>query len=100
MQKENNYQLSNKADKDLSDIANYTIETFGLKQAHIYKNGLIETFLFLASNPKRGRDFFLNNGFSVKRFKYKSHVIFFQKTIKGILILRILGGKMDFEKHL
>lgn len=99
--KTSNYSLSNKADEDISSIAYYTIEEFGFKQARIYRDGLIEMFCFLALNPTLGRIFVLNNGVSIKRYKYKSHVIFFEQTTTGsILILRVLGGKMNFQKHL
>ncbi len=100
LEEKNSYNLSNKADEDILSIAYYTIEKFGFKQARIYRDGLIETFYFLASKPTFGRVFILNNGISVKRYRYKSHIIFFEQTTTGVFILRVLGGKMSFEKHL
>lgn len=99
-EKKNNYSLSNKADEDISSIAYYTIKEFGFKQARLYRDGLTKTFCYLVSKPTLGRVFVLNNGVNIKRYKYKSHVIFFQETTTGILILRVLGGRMNFKKHL
>ncbi|MDR4651359.1 MAG: type II toxin-antitoxin system RelE/ParE family toxin [Nitrosomonas sp.] len=36
----------------------------------------------------------------LQRFRYGRHVVFFTNADNGILIVRVLGEAMDFERHL
>jgi len=93
------YILSVKADKDQDDIAEYTLEKWGEKQALEYIVGLVACLEKIAKTPDIGRDaseFSLN----LKRFNYKAHSIFYKTTDTGILIVRILGQKQDFQRYL
>ncbi|WP_164674820.1 type II toxin-antitoxin system RelE/ParE family toxin [Flagellimonas maritima] len=94
------FQLTTTAESDIASIADYTIFKFGIGQARKYRDGLIDSFDQLASNPLLGRTFIMENQPGLKRFRYKSHVIFYRETNSGILIIRILGGMMNFERHL
>ena len=49
------YRLSSCAQADLAGIADYTIETFGLRQARRYRDELETCFCNLAENPRLGR---------------------------------------------
>jgi len=49
------YRLSNQAKADLNEIADYTIETFGIEQARRYRDGLETCFQTLADKPMVGR---------------------------------------------
>lgn len=93
------YILSTKADKDQDDIADYTLETWGEKQAQEYIVGLVDCLEKIAKTPDIGRD---ASEFSpnLKRFNYKAHSVFYMSTDTGILIVRILGQKLDFHRHL
>lgn len=51
----NKYRLSRLAASDLEEIAEYTIEYFGIEQARHYRDGLKECFIQLANNPEIGR---------------------------------------------
>lgn len=51
----NKLVLSRRADKDIADIADYTIGQFGIKQARLYRNGLEELFQTLLEYPQQGR---------------------------------------------
>ncbi|MHA7832325.1 MAG: type II toxin-antitoxin system RelE/ParE family toxin [Flagellimonas sp.] len=94
------FQLSKAAEEDIASIADYTIFNFGIDQARKYRNGLIDTLTQIAHNPALGQVFILPNTVGLKRFRYKAHMIFYQETGSGILIVRILGGMMDFKRHL
>ena len=94
-----NYKLSLLAESDLISIADYTIYKFGIEQARRYRDGILETIEHLSAKPRLGRTFALLSQNKVKRYRYKSHVIFYEETIYGLLIVRILGGKMDFKRH-
>ena len=47
------YQLSRRAATDIDDIADYSIEQFGIKQARRYGQGLETCFQILAENPRQ-----------------------------------------------
>ena len=93
------YKLSNESTIDLTDIYEFGIDNFGLDQAQKYILGLHELFQTLSNNANIGRDAseFLP---SLKRFVYKSHIIFYLSTNSGVLIVRVLNQSMDYERHL
>ncbi len=93
------YKLSNECKVDISEIYEYGIEKFGLNQAQEYLIGLHELFQTLADNTNIGRDAseFLP---SLKRFVYRSHMIFYLQAVSGIFIVRTLSQSMDYERHL
>ena len=94
------FQLSQTAESDIALIADYTIYKFGIQQARKYRNGLLDTFAQLADNPSLGRIFKLRGPTMLRRYRYRSHVVFYSETDSGILIVRVLGGMMDLERHL
>tara|TARA_R110000868_G_scaffold348409_5_gene609520 strand:- start:18548 stop:18838 length:291 start_codon:yes stop_codon:yes gene_type:complete len=93
------YRVSGKAEIDLAKMYEYGIETFGLKQAQAYVLGMHTLFQILADNTTLGRDAseFM---FSLKRFSYKSHTVFYLATDIDILIVRVLNQSMDYENNL
>ena len=92
------YRLSLSADADIAEIADYTIKTFGIGQAHRYRDGLERTFQMLAKYPKRGRNA-AQFAPGLRRWEYESHVIFYVPDEQGVLIARVLHNHMDFERH-
>jgi toxin ParE1/3/4 len=50
------YRLSNLADKDLGNIASYTIQRFGIRQASLYRDGLFKAFEMIFDFPLIGSD--------------------------------------------
>ncbi|WP_031425758.1 type II toxin-antitoxin system RelE/ParE family toxin [Flavimarina sp. Hel_I_48] len=92
------FHFTEAADKDILEIAKYGIETWGIEQSRKYKTGFYNCFQFLADNPDIGRDASILAP-HLKRYSYKAHAIFFKPTAEGILIIRVLGQKMDFEKQ-
>lgn len=93
------YKVSKKTEIDLSRMYEYGIETFGLKQAKGYLLGIHNLFQILADNANLGRDA-SEFVFSLKRFSYKSHTIFYLTTDIGILIVRVLNQSMDYDNNL
>jgi len=93
------YKVSEKAEIDLAKMYEYGIETFGLGKAQTYLLGMHTLFQVLADNINLGRDAseFI---FSLKRFSYKSHTIFYIATDIDILIIRVLNQSMDYESNL
>ncbi|MFD0798478.1 type II toxin-antitoxin system RelE/ParE family toxin [Maribacter chungangensis] len=96
----NRYVISVMARSDIKSIAKYTIKKFGESQSLKYAKGLKEILGELANNPDLGRRYVAIKNQMLLRYRYKSHVIFYYIDSNGIFIVRVLGGKMDFPKHL
>ena len=93
------YRLTLKADDDLTGIHEYTIANFGLEQARDYLNGLHQRFGDLAERPALGHgDDLLESG--LRRYPYRSHVVFYMPENAGVLIVRVLHKSMDAPRHL
>ena len=93
------YKLSSKAEFDLTVMYEFGISKFGLSQAQKYFLSMHETFEVLSKNNDLGRDA-SEYIMELKRFTYKSHTIFFQISTEGILIIRVLSQRMDYEFNL
>ena len=94
----NNYRLSRLAATDLEEIAEYTIERFGIEQARLYRDGLKTCFEQLANNPALGRGAEqLIRG--LQRFEHQSHVVFYISEPGNLLIVRVLHSSMDVPRH-
>lgn len=96
----NSYVISVKAKSDIKSIAKYTIKEFGESQSLKYAKGLKVILSELANNPELGRRYVAVKNQMLLRYRYKSHVVFYHIVSEGIFIVRVLGGKMDFPKHL
>ena len=93
------YQLSRAAARDLKAIAQYTVKTFGVKQAKTYANGFEQCFLTITDNPFVGRDIgFIRPG--LRRFEHESHFIYYLRRDNGIYIVRVLHYRQLSSKHL
>jgi len=94
----NSYRLSRLAATDLQEIAEYTIERFGIEQARRYRDGLKTCFVQLADNPALGKGTeMLMRG--LRRFEHQSHVVFYISEPKNLLIVRVLHSSMDVPRH-
>jgi toxin ParE1/3/4 len=72
----------------------------GCSQAQKYFYGMLhDTFEVLVENVNLGRDAseFIAD---LKRFSYKAPTLFYLRTASGILIIRVLSHRMDYEHHL
>ena len=92
------YRLTAKAADDLDGIHEYTITNFGLEQARDYLNGLSQRFGDLAERPALGRRADrLAPG--LRRYPYRSHIVFYMLENKGVLIVRVLHESMDAPRR-
>ena len=91
------FYLTNKAVNDLSEIWDYSIETWSENQAEKYYELTFTSCSDLANNPKLGKSYdILTKGI----FGYKSceHIIFYSvKSKNEIEIVRILHAMMDLK---
>jgi toxin ParE1/3/4 len=93
------YQLSRKAKADLEAIWLYALETWSLKQADVYCAELYDCFEMLGDMPGLGRKAFRLRP-KLLRLEHESHTIFYLRRKSAILVIRILHGLMDPERHL
>jgi toxin ParE1/3/4 len=94
-----NFQLSKRAERDLENIAIYTIQNFGFRQARIYRDGLFKTFEMIREFPMIGSDQSHIKQY-VRRQVYESHAIYYRTDTKTIFILRILGPGENPVRHI
>lgn len=94
-----NVQLSKRAEKDIENIASYSIHKFGIRQARLYRDGLFKTFEIICEFPMIGSDQYQIKQ-NVRRQVYESHAIYYLTNSETILILRILGPGEDPARHI
>ncbi|GGC85774.1 plasmid stabilization protein ParE [Flavobacterium lutivivi] len=94
------FYFTNKAVEDLSEIWNYTVETWSESQAEIYYSLLIDSCQELANKPSQGKSYEVVER-NILGFKTGQHVIFYRMvTETEIEVVRILHGMMDMKNHL
>lgn len=92
-------QFSERADADLKSIAEYTVRTFGVEQASLYRDQFSACFRSIAQNPQLGRSAEkLAPG--LRRTRQQAHVIFFLPNPDAVLIVRVLHERMDHSRPL
>lgn len=91
------YRLSIEADKDIEEIFDYTMETFGLNQTLIYLKDLETTLSHLARNPEMGKDRSeIKSG--LRSFPFVSHMVFYRILPDHLRVVRILLASRDISK--
>lgn len=83
------YHLSRRADSDLLDTFIFGTEQFGTSQARIYQHELANSFQLLADNPGLGRKAEIV-GKGVRRHESGRHVILYEESFDGVLILALV----------
>ncbi len=93
------YRTTIEADEDIVRIYVQGVTNFGAGQADAYFEGLFETFEILAVNPQMARE---RSELSppVRIHPYGSHVVAYMIEGEDILIVRVLHGSQDWERHL
>ncbi len=97
---ENNYLLSVRASEDIRGIVKFSIEKFGIQQANIYRKELTSFINDLGKNPEIAREYIAIKEKMLSRYRFKAHTIFFYPHGERIFVVRILGNRMSFIKHL
>jgi toxin ParE1/3/4 len=93
------YRLSLQARSQVRDIGRFTKRRFGVYQAQAYHAGLERTFGLLADFPKMGvaADELL---IGVRRFRFQSHVIFYNEESGGILVRAVFHARQTLRPDL
>ncbi len=94
------YVLTNKAVNDLSDIWNYTYETWSENQADKYYELLVSGFKEVAKKPLIGKAY-TELSTKIRGFKAGKHIIFYREiNVKQVEIVRILHNQMDLKSRM
>lgn len=91
------YRLSEEADKDIENIFDYTLETFGIDQAVKYLTDLESVLSGLPLNPEMGKAR-SEIKIGLRSFPYVSHVVFYRILPDHIRIVRVLHASRDVPK--
>jgi toxin ParE1/3/4 len=83
------YRVGTKAESDLAEIFDYTVDTWGEEHAQNYIEEFTKCFQLLADSPGMGRNSDLIH-IGIRRFEQGKHVIFYKSERHGIVISRIL----------
>ena len=88
-----------RAQNDLVNIIEYTVQNWGAAQADKYIDGLETLAANLANNPSIGtrRDALKKDLLS---FPYQSRMLYYTRTKSGITVFRVLHHHQHLEKNL
>lgn len=92
------YELTDAADRDLTEVYTYSFFEFGENQADVYFESLDACLTRLAENPGLGVDMgSLRKGY--RRFAHQRHSIYYRQIRAGIQVIRILGPGMSIDHN-
>ncbi len=93
------FKTTRRCDQDVIDIYVRGATVFGTAHAERYYAGLVATFELLALHPQMAR---LQEEFTpaLRLHRYHAHMIAYVEHGDGILILRVLHGRQDWDRHL
>lgn len=93
------YRLAPAAERDLEEIWVYTRQQWGEEQANHYIDIMTDVFAELAESPKTAPACdHIRPGY--RRRNVERHMIYFNITVYGIAVVRILHDCMDAPRHL
>ncbi len=92
-------RTTRQCDIDIINIYGYGVTAFGVAQAERYHEGLMASFDLLTRHPRMARE---RSEFTppVRLHPYRSHMIVYLATAGDVLIVRVLHGRQDWERHL
>lgn len=90
------YNFTAHANEDLRNIIRYTRQTWGVKQARLYRQELELSLTRLGERPDMGRKR-EEIAAGVRSFRVAEHIAFYASRRGGITILRLLHPSMDVE---
>lgn len=93
------YRLTPAAQRDLSEIWDFTEGRWDIRQAEKYITEIRAAIERIATDPERGRTCDeIREGY--RRYGIGSHLVFYVETATSVDIIRILHQRMDPTRHL
>lgn len=90
------FRLTYQAEQDLIAIYVHGAGTFGTTQAERYHRGLVALFGLLAAAPAMAPER-MELDPPVRLHPYRAHLVVYVAEADGVLIVRILHGRQDWE---
>lgn len=88
--------LTPEAELDLESIFDYTLITWGIKQAEKYQDELFHSIQRILRNPQIGSIYYFKEG-NYRKLNSSRHLIFYRIENKKCIIIRILHERMDLK---
>lgn len=93
------YYLTIKAVEDITDIWNYSFETWSEKQADLYYQMLIESFEEIVLNPEVGKNY-QDIRADLLGLRVNKHIVFYRVISSEVIeITRVLHERMDIKNR-
>lgn len=93
------YRLTPAAQRDLSEIWDFTEERWDASQAEKYIAEIRAAIERVAADPERGRGCDeIRQGY--RRYGFGSHLLFFVETADSVDVVRVLHQRMDPTRQL
>lgn len=88
--------LSKAAQRDIDEMHAYGLKVFGRTVADDYSRQLLDLLDVLQENPRMG---IVRAGFKaeLRTLRYRSHLVFYRISQRGIRIQRILHGSQNWS---
>jgi toxin ParE1/3/4 len=93
------FRTTRQADQDIIDLYVHGAREFGVEQAERYHRGLIDTFELLCENPRLARER-MEFVPAVRIHPYEAHLVIYTVEDNGLLIVRVLHGRSQWERYL
>ncbi|NEJ70038.1 type II toxin-antitoxin system RelE/ParE family toxin [Rhizobium phaseoli] len=90
------YRTTVEADQDIIEIYVLGADRFGVLQSERYVDDLFSTFELLANNPRMARERRELNP-PMRLHLHQAHIIAYVVREEGILIVRVLHGREDWQ---
>ncbi|MCO6419764.1 type II toxin-antitoxin system RelE/ParE family toxin [Siccirubricoccus sp. KC 17139] len=90
---------THQADEDIIEIYLHGARNFGIAQAERYAAGLAECSARIAERPHLARER-PELAPPVRLYPYRARMFAYVLDEEGVLIMRILGHRQDWERHL
>jgi toxin ParE1/3/4 len=90
--------LSEQASRDIADILQYTLETWGERQMDVYAARLEKGFRLLGARPLLGkprRDLYPG----CRCYRIEQHLVLYEVDEEEIRVARFLHKRMDVKLH-
>lgn len=94
-------RLTRRAEASLTEIARWTIETFGLRQAEEYEAELLSRFEGLLNGQAHSRScaVLVNDAADLRFVRAGEHFLVFLERPDEIIIVDILHSRSDMPRH-
>ena len=90
--------LKQEAINDLTNIWEYTVETWSENQANRYYEAIKQACLDISQNPGQGRKY-LEISKNLLGYRINKHIIFYHVVSDEVEVIRILHEKMDLRNQ-